>query len=340
MPRHQGGRTVKVLIMAGGYATRLWPITKDNPKALLPVGEKRIIDYILEKVLTLDLPVYISTNRFFESHFRPVAEEYGVELIVEDTLHEEEKLGTIGAMKKAVDELGLDDYLVIAGDNLFSFSLEDFLARYSGETLIAVYDVGDLELAKRYGVVVLEGDRVVAFEEKPAQPRSTLISTGVYVFPERVMELLDEYLRDGNRDSPGYFVQWLLARGEPIKAYRFSEYWYDIGSADSYLEALKTLLKESRIEEIQISPYAKIIPPVVIKRGAKILGRSIIGPFAYIGEECLIENSDVSDSIIFRKTVIRNATIWRSIIDEKCEIRNLELRKSLVGGHAKIQRGE
>ena len=326
--------------MAGGYATRLWPITKDNPKALLPVGEKRIIDYILEKALKLDLPIYISTNRFFESHFRPVAEKYGVGLIVEDTLHEEEKLGTIGAMKKAVEELGMDEYLVIAGDNLFSFSLEDFLARYSGETLIAVYDIGDLELAKRYGVVVLEGDRVVAFEEKPVQPRSTLISTGVYVFPRRVMGLLDEYLSNGNRDSPGYFVQWLFSKGEPIKAYRFSEYWFDIGSADSYLEALRTLLRESSIEEIQISPYSKIIPPVVIKRGAKILGRSIIGPFAYIGEDCVIENSDVSDSIIFRKTVIRNSTIWRSIIDERCEIRNLELRKSLVGGHAKIQRGE
>ena len=99
-------------------------------------------------------------------------------------------------------------------------------------------------------------------------------------------------------------------------------------------------MKESHVEEIQISPYAKIIPPVVIKRGAKILGRSMIGPYAYIGEDCVIENSDISDSIIFRDTVIRNSTIWRSIIDEKCEIRNLELRKSLVGGHAKIQRGE
>ncbi|QDA30592.1 NDP-sugar synthase [Thermococcus indicus] len=331
---------MKILIMAGGYATRLWPITKDNPKALLPVGNRVILDYILENAMELGLETYISTNRFFEAHFRPYAEGRGVELIVEDTLHEEEKLGTIGAMKKAVDELGLDDYLVIAGDNLFSFSLADFLRAYDGRTLIAVYDVGDLNLAKRYGVVVLEGDRVISFEEKPAQPRSTLISTGVYVFPKAVMERIDEYLSNGNRDSPGYFLQWLLSKGEPVKAYRFSEYWYDIGSADSYLEALKTLLKESHVEEIQISPYAKIIPPVVIKRGAKILGRSIIGPYAYIGEGCVIENSDISDSIVFRNTVIRNSTIWRSIIDEKCEIRNLELRKSLVGGHAKIQRGE
>ena len=331
---------MKVLIMAGGYATRLWPITKDNPKALLPVGNRVILDYILENVKELEIETYISTNRFFEAHFRPYAEKHGVGLIVEDTLHEEEKLGTIGAMKKAVEELGPDDYLVIAGDNLFSFGLRDFLRAYDGRTLIAVYDVGDLELAKRYGVVVLEGDRVISFEEKPAQPRSTLISTGVYVFPRAVMERIDEYLSNGNRDSPGYFLQWLLERGEPIKAYRFSEYWYDIGSADSYLEALKTLLRESHVEEIQISPYAKIIPPVVIKRGAKILGRSIIGPYAYIGENCVIENSDVSDSIIFRNTVIKNSTIWRSIIDEKCEIRNLELRKSLVGGHAKIQRGE
>ncbi|ASJ08350.1 glucose-1-phosphate thymidylyltransferase [Thermococcus siculi] len=331
---------MKALIMAGGYATRLWPITKDNPKALLPVGDRVILDYIIEKVKELEIETYISTNRFFEAQFRPYAEKHGIGLIVEDTLHEEEKLGTIGAMKKAVDELGLDDYLVIAGDNLFSFSLGDFLRAYDGRTLIAVYDVGDPELARRYGVVVLEGDRVISFEEKPPQPRSTLVSTGVYVFPREVMERIDDYLSNGNRDSPGYFLQWLLEKGEEIRAYRFSEYWYDIGSADSYLEALRTLLKESHVEEIQISPYAKIIPPVVIKRGAKILGRSMIGPYAYIGEECVIENSDISDSIIFRKTVIRNSTIWRSIIDEKCEIRNLELRKSLVGGHAKIQRGE
>ncbi|MBP1911706.1 sugar phosphate nucleotidyltransferase [Thermococcus stetteri] len=331
---------MKVVIMAGGYATRLWPITKDVPKALLPVGDKTILDHIMEKVMETGLEIYISTNRFFESRFKPFAEKWGVKLIVEDTLHEEEKLGTIGALKKIIEEVGLDDYLIIAGDNLFSFHLTDFLRKYDGKPLIAVYDVGDPELAKRYGVVLLEGDKVIDFEEKPVLPKSTLISTGVYALPGDVMVLIDEYLENGHRDAPGYFIGWLLKRGVEIRAYRFSEYWYDIGSADSYLEALKTLLKESHIEEIQISPYSKIIPPVVIKRGAKILGRSIVGPYAYIGENCIIENSDVSDSIIFRDTVIRGSTIWRSIIDEKCEIRNLELKKSLVGGHAKIQRGD
>ena len=331
---------MKVLIMAGGYATRLWPVTKDHPKALLPVGERTILDYIMENVKGLGLETYISTNRFFEAHFRPYAERYGVGLVVEDTLHEEEKLGTVGALKKAVDELGLDDYLVIAGDNIFSFDLRDFLNCYNGTPLIAVYDVGDPELARRYGVVVLEGDRVVEFQEKPLRTESTLISTGVYALPAETVKLIDEYLGDGNKDAPGYFLEWLVNRGTAVHAYRFDEYWYDIGSADSYLEALKTLLKENHVEEIQISPYAKIIPPVVIKKGSRVLGRSIIGPYAYIGEGCLIENSDISDSIIFGETVIRNSTIWRSIIDEKCEIRNLELKKSLVGGHAKIQRGD
>ena len=84
------------------------------------------------------------------------------------------------------------------------------------------------------------------------------MSTGVYVFPAPVIEHIDEYLSNGNRDSPGYFIQWLLAKGEAIRAYRFSDYWYDIGSADSYLEALRTLLKESHIEEIQISPASTL----------------------------------------------------------------------------------
>ncbi|WP_087036066.1 sugar phosphate nucleotidyltransferase [Thermococcus litoralis] len=331
---------MKVLIMAGGYATRLWPITKGKPKPLLPVGNKYIIDYILEKTKELGLEVYVLTNKFFEKHFKKWAEENNVELIVEETLSEEEKLGTIGAIRYAISKLGLDDYLIVAGDNLFSFSLDEFLKRYTGKPLIAVYDVGDFELAKRYGVVVLEGDRVVDFQEKPLQPKSTLISTGVYALPKDIIAMVDEYLKDGNRDSPGYFIEWLLRKGVEVYAYKFNDYWYDIGSADSYLEAMKTLLKESQIEEIQISPYSKIIPPVVIKRGAKILGRSIVGPYAYIGENCIIENSDVSDSIIFDDTIIRGSTIWRSIIDEKCEIRNLELKKSLVGGHAKIQRGD
>jgi len=331
---------MKVLIMAGGYATRLWPITKGKPKPLLPVGDKHIIDYILEKVRELDLEVYVSTNKFFEKHFKGWVKRSGVELIVEETISEEEKLGTIGAIKYAVSKLGLDDYLIVAGDNLFSFSLKEFLKRYNGKPLIAVYDVGDFELAKRYGVVVLEGDKVIDFQEKPLQPKSTLISTGVYALPKEIVGKIDEYLEEGNRDSPGYFIEWLLKKGVEIYAYKFDDYWYDIGSADSYLEAMKTLLKESQIEEIQISPYSKIIPPVVIKKGARILGRSIVGPYAYIGENCIIENSDVSDSIIFENTVIRGSTIWRSIIDEKCEIRNLELKKSLVGGHAKIQRGD
>ena len=326
--------------MAGGYATRLWPITKGKPKPLLPVGDKYIIDYILEKVRELDLEVYVSTNKFFERHFKKWAERSGVELIVEETISEDEKLGTVGAIKYAVSKIGVDDYLIVAGDNLFSFSLREFLGRYDGKPLIAVYDVGDFELAKRYGVVVVEGDRVVDFQEKPAVPKSTLVSTGVYALPKGVVERVDEYLAEGNRDSPGYFIEWLLEKGVEINVYRFDDYWYDIGSADSYLEAMKTLLKESLIEEIQISPYSKIIPPVVIKRGTKILGRSIVGPYAYLGEDCVIENSDVSDSIIFENTVIRGSTIWRSIIDEKCEIRNLELKKSLVGGHAKIQRGD
>ncbi len=331
---------MKVLIMAGGYATRLWPVTKDHPKALLPVGNRTILDYIMENVKGLGLDTYISTNRFFEAHFRPYAKRYGVGLIVEDTLHEEEKLGTVGALKRALNELGSDDYLVIAGDNIFSFDLRDFLNRYKGTPLIAVYDVGDPELARRYGVVVLKKGVVVNFREKPLKTESTLISTGVYALPAETIGLIDEYLGNGNKDAPGYFLEWLVKRGVEVHAYRFDEYWYDIGSADSYLEALKTLLDESHVEEIQTSSYAKIIPPVVIKEGARILGRSIIGPYAYIGEKCLIENSDISDSIIFGRTVIRNSTIWRSIIDEKCEIRNLELKKSLVGGHAKIQRGD
>ncbi|AAL80572.1 putative mannose-1-phosphate guanyltransferase [Pyrococcus furiosus DSM 3638] len=158
IPTNMGDKRMKVLIMAGGYATRLWPITKNKPKPLLPVGNKTIIEHILEKLANIKYPIYVSTNKFFEKSFREKLSKYDVELIVENSYREEEKFGTIAAIKNAIETIGDDDYLIISGDNLFSLSIEDFLSRFDEvkKTLIAVYDIGDFELAKRYGVVVLE----------------------------------------------------------------------------------------------------------------------------------------------------------------------------------------
>lgn len=145
---------MKAVIMAGGYATRLWPITKTKAKPLLPIGRKKIIDYIYEKVKKFNIPIIVSTNKRFEGDFKEWAKDKDVELVIEETTKEEEKLGAVRALAEIAKNIN-DDMFVLAGDNLFSFSLDDFYEFYQKikKPLTALYDVGDFELAKRYGVL-------------------------------------------------------------------------------------------------------------------------------------------------------------------------------------------
>ncbi len=329
---------MKVVIMAGGYATRLWPITKTKAKPLLPVGKKKIIDIIYEKVGNFG-PVIISTNRRFEPEFRKWANGKDVELFIEESTREEEKLGAVRALAEVASVLN-DEVLVVAGDNLFSFTLDEFVSFYreKKKPLTGLYDVKDLEMAKRYGVAELENSKIVKFTEKPANPQSTIVGVGIYAFPVSVCEMLSEYAGGERADNVGDFISWLCQRDE-LYGYTFQGNWYDIGSPDSYIMALRSVIENS-VEAVEVDEAAKIIEPVTIERGVRIIGRSIVGPYTYIGRNCLIKNSDICESVVFDSVVLKRTKVWRSIIDENCEIRNIDLSGSIVGAHAKIQRGE
>ncbi len=331
---------MKAVIMAGGYATRLWPITKTKAKPLLPVGKKKIIDHIYEKLLPFDFEILVSTNLRFAEDFREWAKDKEVEVVVEETTKEEEKLGAVRALSEVTKGID-DDVLVVAGDNIFSFTLEGFVRKFEEEKkpLIALYDVKDKELAKRYGVAVMNGERIVEFYEKPEKPLTTLVGIGIYALPEKVVKMLPEYVRDERKDNLGDFVSWLVSR-EEVLGYIFNDNWFDVGNPDSYIEAFKCYMKSYIAEDARIDETSKIIEPVVIEEGVEVRERSIVGPFAYIGKNSVIENSDISESVVFEDVILRKVKLWRSIVDEKCEIRNLELSSSIIGGHAKIQRGE
>lgn len=331
---------MKVVIMAGGYATRLWPITKSRAKPLLPIGSKRIIDLVYEKVIELGLSAIVSTNKRFEEDFREWAKGKKVEIIAENTKSEEEKLGAVKALAEIAKTIE-DDLLVIAGDNVFSFSLRELYHRFMEQRkpVIALYDVGDFELAKRYGVAELEGETVIEFYEKPEKPPSTLVGIGVYFLPRKSVELLLEFVANTKRsDNLGDFISYLCER-EKVYGIKYSGTWYDVGNADSYIEAFKSYTNHYVDRSAEIEKSVKIIEPVVIEKGVKITGRSIIGPYAFIGSECRIESSDISESIIFEKTCLSRVKLWRSIVDDRCEIRNIQLTASIIGGNAKIQGG-
>lgn len=243
---------MKALILAAGYATRLYPLTKDRPKPLLPlVGERTIIDTLVDELETLpDLDrVIVVTNHRFAGHFAAWAGSRTfskpVQVLDDGTDTPESRLGAIGDAAWTIREAGIDDVLLVAAaDNVFAFRFREFVAfaEKKGTDCISCYRLDDAERLKRTGIVALsEEGRVTRFEEKPPEPWSDLAVPPVYLYRRETLPLFAEYLADGNNpDAPGHFVPWLLAR-RLVYAFRFSGVVMDIGTPRSYEEARAAL---------------------------------------------------------------------------------------------------
>jgi len=242
---------MKVLILAAGYGTRLYPIIKDTPKALLPIAGKPILEYILEKVRDFkDLKqVYIVTNHKFFSILTDWVKEYQsfpvtISVINDGTRSPEDRLGSVGDIDFILkNEKVKDDLLVIGGDNLFDFPLDDYIQfskEKSGHVSIGAYDIGNIKDAGKFGVVVLDQDnRISSFEEKPQEPKSSLIAMCLYYFPQALFGLVDEYLKSTQKsDQAGEYIKWLCSQ-KGVYGFKFEGKWYDIGSIESYEEAEK-----------------------------------------------------------------------------------------------------
>jgi glucose-1-phosphate thymidylyltransferase len=229
---------VKALILAAGYATRLRPLTDSVAKPLLPVGGRPMVDWILDRIAETSADeVHLVTNARFASDFERWAEGKDVRVHDDGTTSNDDRLGAIGD----IQFVGLDDdLLAIASDNIFDYSLADYEAywRAKGGSCVAVHDVGNRELAKKYGIVDVDADdRITDFVEKPEQPPTTLCATATYLYRREHAALIATYLEEGNPpDQPGNFVGWLHKR-EPVYAYRFPGEWYDIGDQAQLLEA-------------------------------------------------------------------------------------------------------
>lgn len=235
---------MKVLVLAAGYATRLYPLTRDRPKALLEVGGRPMLDRVLESVAGVGgvSGEIVVTNAKFAQQFRQWAESRPGLLVVDDgTRNEEDRLGAIGDIGFVLERVGIDDDLVVvAGDNLFDCDLSGFgrFAREVDEPVLAVRDVGDLSVMHHYNQIeVDELGRITYFEEKPAAARSTLMGVALYFYPRRTLGLVGEYLAAGmNPDQPGRLVEWLYPR-VGVYTWRLPGGWYDIGSHESLAEA-------------------------------------------------------------------------------------------------------
>ncbi len=238
---------VDVIILAGGFAKRMWPLTKDRPKHLLDVAGRPMLCHTIEPLLELDEigQIFISTNEAFEKQFRDFIRRYypdaDLELMIEPTLEEGQKLGSVGGLGYLIREKRLsNDTMIIGGDNLFEFSHMDALGAFleQGKDLVAVYDVQEREQASLYGIVGIdEGNIIQRFVEKPADPPSTLAATAYYIFRRETIGMIINYLDEGGKpDALGHFITYLVER-RPVYAWSFPGRWFDIGSLDSYSEA-------------------------------------------------------------------------------------------------------
>ena len=242
---------MKALILAAGYATRLYPLTKDRPKALLEVQGKAIVDYIAEQIGTIEAIneiVIISNDRFYE-HFRRWADDRGmafgkpITVINDQTTDESNKLGAIRDMQYAIDALKIDeDIVVIAGDNLFTYRLKDSYDLFikSGKDLILAKTMQLQSDLQRMAVGLLdENGIVIDMEEKPKNPKSDIAFFATYFYRRDTLPMIRDYLEQGNPpDAPGHFPAWLYVR-KPLMAHVFDGECYDIGTFESYEEVQK-----------------------------------------------------------------------------------------------------
>lgn len=241
---------MNLIVLGAGYATRLHPLTLNEPKPLLAVAGKPMLEHVMDNIAPIRglEAIYIVTNAKFAGHFERWAAAYRhkhsgapITIINDGSTNDSNKLGAIGDINLVLTEKQIDtDLIVVAGDNLFSESLADFgeFARAKQAPVLAVYDVGSLEAIKKYSAIETdEQDRITFFEEKPQHPRSTLTGIALYYYPRSALPLIREYINEGNNpDQPGRLVQWLYPR-LPFYVWRVPGIWFDVGSKETLAEA-------------------------------------------------------------------------------------------------------
>lgn len=239
------------IVLAGGFAKRMLPLTKNTPKQLLDVAGEPMLNHVLKSLEKISPErVILSVNSFFSSHFNQFISDYqgplNLQLFVESSKNEEEKLGALGALNLLFSELDIKGPVFIAGgDNLSDFDLTAMVSKSerTNRDVIGLYDVEDTNLAKLYGIAELNSDRITAFVEKPSNPKSTLAATAYWLLSKEGISNFFEYINSGgDRDALGNFLAWNINRNDVLSvSYRGT--WYDIGDLESYKEAQKWLSK-------------------------------------------------------------------------------------------------
>lgn len=244
--------SMDILILGAGYATRLYPLTLNQPKPLLPVGGKRMLEHVLDNMVGVgDVEnIIVVTNAKFTPHFEKWAEGYHqhhypeatFKVLNDHSTDDSNKLGAIGDIHFVLKKENLkNDLIVVAGDNLFDQSLAPFGAfcQKKNAPVLGVYDVGSVDIIRnKYGCITSDAQGcITSFEEKPEKPKSTFVGIALYYYPASTLPLIEQYIAEGNNpDQPGRLIQWLYPR-TPVYTWSVPGQWFDIGSKETLEEA-------------------------------------------------------------------------------------------------------
>ena len=243
---------MKLIVLAAGYATRLYPLTLDRPKPLLDVAERPMLDLLLDRVLGIggiDETIVVTNAKFAPAFAAWAQGRSDVTVVNDGTTSEADRLGAIGDIGFVIEKRAIDDdVVVVAGDNLFGSDLADFgrHARAVAAPVLAVYDIGDIAEMPKYNQVQTDADgRITFFEEKPENARTTLAGIALYYYPRVTLPLIGKYLSEGNNpDQPGRLIQWLYPQ-TPVYTWLVPGAWYDIGSHEALAEADAVFSRDS-----------------------------------------------------------------------------------------------
>ncbi|MBT3297561.1 nucleotidyltransferase family protein [archaeon] len=239
---------MKALILAAGYATRLYPLTLNHPKPLLKVGGKTIVEHIVEKLENISElnEIFIVTNNKFYSHFvklnNNLTSSKKITIVNDGTLSNEDRLGAIGDINFVVKKHNIqENLLIIGGDNLFEDNLKNIINYFQQKqtSSILLNDIKCFKLAKQLGIVsVNKNNKIIEFIEKPENPKSTLAATLVYMLKKEDLEMLQEALDNKFADRAGDFIKYLSEKKE-VHALTLEGTWFDIGNMSQLKEAEK-----------------------------------------------------------------------------------------------------
>ena len=333
---------MKALVLAGGKGTRLRPITHTSAKQLVPVANVPILFYGLRSIAEAGIRETGIVVGDTAGEIRDAVGDgsaFGLDVTY---IHQEEPLGLAHAVLVSRSWLGDDDFVMYLGDNLLLEGLGGFVRGFERHRPNAQIFLAAVPEPERFGVAVLEGDGVVRLVEKPKEHISDLALVGVYLFDRTVHEAVSSVRPSWRRELEiTDSIQHLIDTGRTVRAEMVTGWWKDTGKLEDLLEANRMMLSvlEPRSEG-EVDARSRLVGPVAIERGAKVIRSAIRGP-AVIGRDTIVEDSLVGpDASISYGCAIGGSQIEDSIVMEQCRLEDVRgMAQSLLGKNVEVRRG-